>query len=319
MDEDAPQKKADAGAPAWITTFADLAILLMCFFVLLLAFSEMDAQKYKQVAGSMKQAFGVQRDVKVKQPPKGVNVIAREFSPGKPEPTPLNEVRQKTTDDLRRHLKIPGVKTDKSQAKMGQLIKALKKQLKEAVTKVDADKTRQALKDEIDKGMIDVEAEDQKVIIRIREKGSFSSGSASLIKPFQPVLRKIGKILIGTEGRITVAGHTDSVPISNQRFRSNWELSTSRAVTVVHGLIETTGLPAERFHIEGYGETRPIANNDTSTNRAKNRRVEIAIVQGQDLERVMDDKPASDDGAPATEETSGVDTGATVAVQETSQ
>lgn len=316
MNEDGAQKKCDEGAPAWVMTFADLAILLMCFFVLLLAFSEMDAQKYKQVAGSMKMAFGVQRDIKVKEPPKGVNVIAREFSPGKPEPTPLNQVRQQTTNDLRMHLKIPGTKTDKSQAKMGQLIKALKRQLKNAVTKVDAEKTREALKDEIDKGMIDVEAQGQKVVIRIREKGSFSSGSASLIKPFQLVLRKIGNILMDTEGRIVVSGHTDSVPISNQRFRSNWELSTSRAVTVVHGLIETTGLPAERFHIEGYGETRPVANNDTSINRAKNRRVEIAIVQGQDLERLMDEKPDSDDAPHATEKTSSVSPGANVAVQE---
>ena len=319
MNEDAPQKKAEEGAPNWITTFADLMSLLMCFFVLLLAFSELDAQKYKQVAGSMKMAFGVQRDVKVKEPPKGVNIIAREFSPGKPEPTPLNEVRQKTTDDLRMHLKVPGSKTDKSQAKMGQLIRALKGQLKEAVAKVDADKTREALKDEIKKGMIDVEAKGQKVIIRIREKGSFSSGSASLIKPFQPVLRKIGDILLNTDGRIIVSGHTDSVPISNERFRSNWELSTSRAVTVVHGLVETTGLAAGRFHIEGYGETRPIAGNDSSTNRAKNRRVEIAIVQGQDLEQPMDDAPVDDVAPPGTERTSRVDGGASVAVQENSQ
>ena len=119
MNEDAPEKKCDAGAPAWITTFADLAILLMCFFVLLLAFSEMDAQKYKQLAGSMKQAFGVQREVKVKEPPKGVNIIAREFSPGKPEPTSLNEVRQKTTNDMRMNLKIPGQEVSNEFLKKG--------------------------------------------------------------------------------------------------------------------------------------------------------------------------------------------------------
>ena len=84
----------------WVMTFADLMSLLLAFFVLLFSFSEMDAQKYKQVAGSMKEAFGVQRQVKVKDPPKGVNVIAREFTPGRTEPTPLNQVKQSTIDDF---------------------------------------------------------------------------------------------------------------------------------------------------------------------------------------------------------------------------
>ena len=68
-------------------TFADLMALLMCFFVLLLSFSEMDVQKYKQVAGSMAAAFGVQNKVQAKDIPKGTSVIAQEFSPGKPQPT----------------------------------------------------------------------------------------------------------------------------------------------------------------------------------------------------------------------------------------
>jgi len=87
-----------AGVPAWVMTFADLMTLLMCFFVLLLAFSEMDAAKFKELSGSMKDAFGVQTEVEVRTIPKGTSVIAREFSPGKPEETALNEVRQFTID-----------------------------------------------------------------------------------------------------------------------------------------------------------------------------------------------------------------------------
>ena len=81
------QEEEQQGAPAWMATFADLMSLLMCFFVLLLSFSEMDVEKYKQIAGSMKLAFGVQNRVKVDDIPKGTSVIAQEFSPGKPEPT----------------------------------------------------------------------------------------------------------------------------------------------------------------------------------------------------------------------------------------
>ncbi len=90
-DDDKPRKKGGPPPlPAWVATFADLMALLLVFFVLLLSFSEMDAMKFKRLAGSMAQAFGVQAELQVDEVPKGTSVIAREFSPGKPEPTPIN-------------------------------------------------------------------------------------------------------------------------------------------------------------------------------------------------------------------------------------
>ena len=82
MDYLPPQQKK--GAPAWMATFADLATLLMCFFVLLLSFSEMDVLKFQQIAGSMKNAFGVQNVLNVNDIPKGTSIIAQEFRPGRP-------------------------------------------------------------------------------------------------------------------------------------------------------------------------------------------------------------------------------------------
>ena len=87
-----------AGAPMWLATFADLMSLLMCFFVLLLSFSEMDVLKFKQIAGSMKYAFGVQNKVEVKDIPKGTSVIALEFRPGRPDPTPIEIINQQTNE-----------------------------------------------------------------------------------------------------------------------------------------------------------------------------------------------------------------------------
>lgn len=89
------------GLPPWMGTFADLMSLLMCFFVLLLSFSEMDVLKFKQIAGSMKFAFGVQSKLEVKDIPKGTSVIAMEFSPGKPQPTPIETIQQVTTEVTR--------------------------------------------------------------------------------------------------------------------------------------------------------------------------------------------------------------------------
>jgi len=234
----------------WVMTFADLMSLLLAFFVLLFSFSEMDAQKYKQVAGSMKEAFGVQREVKVKDPPKGVNVIAREFSPGRTQPTPLNQVRQSTIDDYRQF------------PVLGEELPSLTDEEKEDIEK-ESEKIKLALAEEIEQGLIEVETQGRKIIIRIREKGSFPSGSAELIKPFRKVIDKMVQALKTTHGAIVVSGHTDDVPIHNNRFRSNWELSSSRAVTVIHELSKDGSIDKKRFQIAAYGETRPLASNDT--------------------------------------------------------
>ncbi len=272
MSDECQQQKCPEGIPMWVMTFADLMSLLLAFFVLLFSFSEMDAQKYKQVAGSMKEAFGVQREVKVKDPPKGVNIIAQEFTPGRTEPTPLNQVRQMTIDDYRQFPVLGDpydVPTEEEQ---------------EEIEK-ESEKIKLALAEEIEEGLIEVETEGRKIIIRIREKGSFPSGSAQLIKPFRKVIDKMVKALESTHGTIVVAGHTDNLPIHTQRFRSNWELSASRAVTVIHELTKAGQIDPKRFQIAAYGDTLPLADNGTPEGRAKNRRVEVTLVYGKDIIR----------------------------------
>jgi len=286
MSDDAPPQKCPEGIPMWVMTFADLMSLLLAFFVLLFSFSEMDAQKYKQVAGSMKEAFGVQREVKVKDPPKGVNVIAREFSPGRATPTPLNQVRQSTMEDLHQ---FPLLGED------------VQNPVDEQEIEDEAEKIRQALQEEIDAGLIEVETEGRKIIIRIREKGSFPSGSAELIRPFRKVIDKMVKALEATHGTIVVAGHTDDRPIHTSRFRSNWELSASRAVTVIHELSRSGKLDKKRFQIAAFGDTRPLADNSTPQGRAKNRRVEVTLIYGKDLEPKDEDEPETPtEGRPDT-------------------
>ena len=112
MEED--DCKCPPGAPLWMATFADLATLLMCFFVLLLSFSEMDVLKFKQIAGSMKFAFGVQNMLEVKDIPKGTSVIAQEFRPGRPEPTPIEVIMQQTIDMTQRTLDFHDGESDRA-------------------------------------------------------------------------------------------------------------------------------------------------------------------------------------------------------------
>lgn len=266
MSDELEHKCPPEGLPAYMATFADLMALLMCFFVLLLSFAEMDALKYKMVVKSLDNAFGVQREIAASEIPKGTSIIAQEFSPGEPRPTPLKEIRQDTIDETRDALKV---QVD---------AEAVAKQEAEAIAE-QAEQFKEALEGEIAEGLIDVETQFQRIVIRIREKGSFPSGDARLNRGFIPILDKIHDVLLKTDGKIAVAGHTDNVPISTPRYRSNWELSTSRATSVVHEFLKTGRIPANRFVLEGYAETQPLAPNDTSRNRAKNRRVEIIVLK----------------------------------------
>ncbi len=282
MNEQRPPKKDDGGGGGWITTFADLMSLLMCFFVLLLSFAELDIMKFKAIAGSMKLAFGVQREIKAIEVPKGTSIIAQEFSAAKPDPSVINEVRQQTTDEDKQSLEFtdalvddadgtnpegnPGGKTAEERRAEEQLLE-------------DAARLAAALKNEIDAGMIEIETEGQAIIIRIREKGSFPSGAAKFDPAFGPVAVKLRESLNEIGGRIVVAGHTDDVPIRTALYRSNWDLSSARAVSVVHALLEDSSLEPGRFVVEGHGEAHPLVDNDTRENRALNRRVEITIRQ----------------------------------------
>ena len=124
--------------------------------------------------------------------------------------------------------------------------------------------------------------------IDILEKGSFALGSADIKEDFTPVLEKIHDLLLDTNGVIRVAGHTDNLPIATMRFRSNWELSSARAVSVLHALLKSRRLEPSRFVVAGYADTKPVATNDNSFDRSKNRRVDISIVRGDDYSQVND-------------------------------
>ncbi len=268
MSDTPPKKQESAGVPAWVMTFADLMTLLMSFFVLLLAFSEMDAAKFKQLSGSMKDAFGVQAQVEARTIPKGTSVVAQEFSPGKPDPSAINTVRQFTIDSNRNTLD------------------ALDRELKEIEeTRDHARRLRLALKEEIEAGSVSIQTEGMKVIVHILENASFDSGFADVRPDFVPVLTKIAGLIDNNSGEVAVSGHTDNIPIHNARFRSNWELSTSRAVSVTHELLRVSELDPVNVMVTGHADTRPRAPNDSVENRAKNRRVDISIVRGKDIDK----------------------------------
>lgn len=145
------------GAPAWMATFADMATLLMAFFVLILSFAEMNVPKFKQISGSLKNSFGVQRLIPVVESPKAQSLIARHFSPSVAEPTLLDTIRQQTTEDRLENVEL---KTDVAPPSAQQAIETL----------------RQALAQEISRGEAEVKFQGGKVVVEITATPSGSAG-----------------------------------------------------------------------------------------------------------------------------------------------
>ncbi len=263
------QEDDSPGIPAWVMTFADLMSLLMCFFVLLLSFSEIDAQKFKQIAGELSKAFGVQRDVPVLDIPMGTSPIFDNFSPGKPEPTPVDSVRQQTTQEA------PQLETLRAEMETELQEQVQSTTAQQVDTSIDA--LRDVLENELQEGRIQLEHDRKRIIIRVEEKGSFPSGSADMTEDFQAMLDRIAEVLAELPGEVTIEGHTDNIPIHTNRFQSNWDLSAARASSVANALLLDDSILPERIRVQGYAETRPRADNDSPENRALNRRVEIIL------------------------------------------
>lgn len=284
-DEELECPACPAGLPGWMATFADLMSLLMCFFVLLLSFSEMDVLKFKQLAGSMREAFGVQNQIKVEDIPKGTSVIAQEFSPGRPEPTPLNEVRQMTVNNDMNTLDIRSIEGENEiqDKEASEILEELQRE-QEQQAEEEAVEFAAALAREIGQGSIEVESEGRKIIVRLKEKGSFDSGRAELKFEAIPVLAKIRDMLLTVTGHVAIEGHSDNVPYTGRRYESNWGLSTARALAVAHELFDDSRIVQKRFRVLGYADTKPITPNETRAQRARNRRVEIVIQKGGDTE-----------------------------------
>lgn len=274
----------------------------------------MDVMKFKQIAGSMKYAFGVQNKVEVKDIPKGTSVIALEFRPGRPESTPIEIINQQTNEMTEPMLEFQageddsagGVQQQRGEQRGGESsstaqeqedAQALAKSTSESkseASKAEAaaqeqinqqvKKMAQELNKEIIDGAIEIESLGQQIIIRIREKGAFASGSGFLQPRFKPIVRRVGELLKDVPGIVTVSGHTDDWNISNELYSSNWDLSSKRAVAVAHEMIRVKGFDQQRLKVVGMASSAPLVENNSPANRARNRRVEIAIEQGKPKE-----------------------------------
>ncbi|MBL0701305.1 MAG: OmpA family protein [Desulfosarcina sp.] len=243
-DSNVPEKPVEEGAPDWVVTFGDLMSLLLCFFVLLLSFSETDKAVYKEVAGSMANAFGVQRKERVMDSPMGMKIIAKDFnqhifSPFQREEVIATQLKEEIGEELK----------DGHHADINEI-----------------------------KDLIKVETGDNSVTIRMMGESTFDSGKAYVRPEIVKMLQKIASVLKKTEGDIIIAGHTDNVPIKRGGlYKSNLALSMARAASVVEILLNQAHVQPKRISTMGFGEYRPMESNDSPEGRKRNRRVEITL------------------------------------------
>lgn len=144
------------------------------------------------------------------------------------------------------------------------------------------DEMMSRLKSLIDAGQLNVTLINGRLVINMPQDILFGSGSANLSREGEQALTQVGTVLREFRDRnFQVEGHTDNVPISTSRFPSNWELSSARALSVVH-VLQGSGVTPTSLSAAGYGEHHPVAANDTRENRALNRRIEIVILPNLD-------------------------------------
>jgi len=277
----APPKKCPPGAPMWLATFADLMSLLLVLFVLLLTFSEMNVIRYKALAGSMRDAFGLVKEDRLSGVIEMDGSIKRKAaSEVDPTRSPIPVVSIDLTNKEEQEDEFEVDASAPQSAQVEQVQSAVEKVLKDSDTGVE------------------VKRKGDEVVITFPSSIAFPSGTDTVNQHFAASIDELAPILKKSEGQIVVAGHTDNVPITAGRFRSNWDLSAARATAVVHRLIEYGGLEPGRMTVQGYGESRPVGSNDSATGRAKNRRVEIIVVMRKGAE-------AAQEGAQAPAESGG--------------
>ncbi len=250
------QEEEHENLERWLVSYADFITLLFAFFVTMYSISRVDEKKMGSVVESLQRALG----------------STAAWQDGKKQDTGVFEVSNKPLD-----VAIIPVNADKGQGKedFEKLAAEIRKNIKEGQKNDHGEGDLQQVKFIVDK---------RGLVLRFSERFFFDSGEASIRPEVIPMLNSIAKTLEKIPNHIRIEGHTDSVPINTPRFPSNWELSTSRATSIVHFALTHYHFEPTRLSAAGYGEFRPIASNKTAEGRSQNRRVDIVILSSKERE-----------------------------------
>jgi chemotaxis protein MotB len=223
----------------WLVSYADFITLLFAFFVVMYAISIVNEGKYRVLSDALGSAFG------------GRDAAASRTEKTQVQPLPLTSIV------ARRHMEAMRREKERLNALAQQLSRTLAPLVKS--------------------GKVRVTQNGRGVSVEINASVLFDTGDAKLNGDSVEALKAVAGLLKDDTHSIQVEGHTDNVPIANPLFPSNWELSATRASSVVRLFIDS-GVAPERLTALGHGATQPVASNDDATGRARNRRVAVTII-----------------------------------------
>ena len=233
----------------WLVSYADFITLLFAFFVVMFASSQADKNKAKQVSEAVREALEGGKFGGMVSGLLGRTLNAKQKPGAKSQTPPPPPPPPQGSGDL-----------------AGSLASLT-----------------QDLKPEIQAGKVKVELQARGLVISLREAAFFPSGDDTLLPSADSSLEKIAAALEKLPNAVRLEGHTDSIPIHNPRFRSNWELSAARAIAMLELFVSRFRIPSARLCIAGYADTVPVESNDTPEGRSHNRRVDIVIVNPEGL------------------------------------
>lgn len=236
----------------WMVSYADFITLLFAFFVVMYAISSVNEGKYKTLSDSLGEAFSNKEQQGNVIDPAETGVL-----PTVIQPIPFEHPM--TAEDVKRR-------------ELSEEILKERRQLSQVSNQFE-----QVLAPFIDDKLIAVKKNDYWIELEMNTELLFLSGEAELSKKAIPVLKKIAELINPLPNMVNIEGHTDNVPIENIKFRSNWDLSSARATSVVHEFVKDSVNPL-RLSAIGYGEFHPIGDNKTEEGRFKNRRVVLVLM-----------------------------------------
>jgi chemotaxis protein MotB len=248
----------------WLVSYADFITLLFAFFVVMFASTQSDKNKAREVSDSVREAL---------EHGQFSSAISTVLGRGRHEARrpPVDSEIERQSENPR-----PGVA-------------AHPVDLTQSLATLES-----GLRQELESGKIGLKLEDRGLTISLRESAFFASGDDSVAIAGQPIVAKIAGVIEGLPNPVRLEGHTDSLPIHNSRFRSNWELSSARAIAVLELLAGQYHIPRSRMAVAGYAENAPADTNQSEVGRAHNRRVDLVLLTRQGLR----DEPGSNAGTP---------------------
>ncbi|RLQ91010.1 flagellar motor protein MotB [Planomicrobium sp. Y74] len=263
------KKHEDHVDESWLIPYADVLTLLLALFIVLFAASEVNSQKFQEISDSFNQELqggtGILDQQSAVETFEETSKLAEpnDVDPTEGEATTPPEVEEEIDD-----------KIEMTAEEIEQL--ALAEDYKELAAIQDKVKAYIAERNMEDK--LEAELTSKGLVLKIKDGVLYRSGSADISEGSRTVAEEIGKLLVTDPPRsIFIEGHTDNIPSTSDKFPSNWELSSARAINFMKILLENNDLDPTKFSATGFAEHQPIASNDTAEGRAENRRVEVLI------------------------------------------